>query len=378
MIVFISNFLNHHQFPVADAMYRQTNGEYRFIETIETFGWISKSGYPKYDNIPWLVRAWTSPEKLAEAERLVVESDVVMTNGTDYLHWIKRRLDEGRLTFDVGERWLKRGLLNLLSPRLLKFQYYYHRYFYNKPIYRLNCSGFAAEDMIFMRSFKERMFRWGYFPAVSGVPIDDILSQRKNRFVRIISIARFIPLKHHEHQIELAVRLKNKGMRFSIDMYGSGPEEKKIAAMISKFGLEDYVRLCGNLPNDKLMEELRAHDIMIFTSDRNEGWGAVVNEAMGNGCTLVVSSAIGAVPYLVKDGENGMVYNDGDINDLTDKAQLLIEDKALSQKLARAAYKTITEDWSAEVAASNFIKLVKGINQGNRNIIKEGPCSWDV
>lgn len=31
-IIFISNFLNPHQYPVAKALYKMTDGEYRFVE----------------------------------------------------------------------------------------------------------------------------------------------------------------------------------------------------------------------------------------------------------------------------------------------------------------------------------------------------------
>ena len=55
--------------------------------------------------------------------------------------------------------------------------------------------------------------------------------------------------------------------------------------------------------------------IFIFNSDRYEGWGAVVNEAMNSGCAVLVSHVCGAAPFLVKQNENGRVYEYGNMTE---------------------------------------------------------------
>ena len=46
-----------------------------------------------------------------------------------------------------------------------------------------------------------------------------------------------------------------------------------------------------------------------------EGWGAVLNEAMNSGCACIASHAIGSAGFLIEHGENGFVYRDGDMDD---------------------------------------------------------------
>lgn len=75
----------------------------------------------------------------------------------------------------------------------------------------------------------------------------------------------------------------------------------------------DCVSLIGNMPNDEILALMQKSHIFIFTSDRNEGWGAVLNEAMSNGCAVVASNMIGAAPYLIKQGENGYIFKSGDV-----------------------------------------------------------------
>ena len=77
----------------------------------------------------------------------------------------------------------------------------------------------------------------------------------------------------------------------------------------------------------------------------------MANEAMNSGCALVADHMIGAVPYLVRHGENGLVYGDGRKEQLFGAAERLVRDRALCRELGEAAYRTIVEVWNAESAA---------------------------
>lgn len=79
----------------------------------------------------------------------------------------------------------------------------------------------------------------------------------------------------------------------------------------------------------------------MFTSDFNEGWGAVLNEAMNSGCAILASHAIGAVPYLLKDGENELIYQNDNFDDLMNKVKKLVESKELRRLLGKNAFNSI-------------------------------------
>ena len=70
---------------------------------------------------------------------------------------------------------------------------------------------------------------------------------------------------------------------------------------------------------------------------------------------------IGAVPYLVKNGENGLIYQDGRAEQLFAAAERLVRDRTLCRELGRAAYLTITRCWNAENAAGRLLDLIAGI-----------------
>ena len=72
-------------------------------------------------------------------------------------------------------------------------------------------------------------------------------------------------------------------------------------------------------------------------------WGAVANEAMNSGCALIAGHMIGAVPYLIEDGENGLVYRDGDRKQLFLLAERLVKSRKLCDRLGRNAYRQIND-----------------------------------
>ena len=115
-------------------------------------------------------------------------------------------------------------------------------------------------------------------------------------------------------------------------------------------------------------------DIFTFTSDRNEGWGAVLNEAMSCGCAVVASNKIGAAPFLIKNKVNGILFKSRDQIDFQNKVISLIKDKEKRVKLSNRAYESMVKVWSPKNAVNNFLQLVNSINN-NTNSILQGPCS---
>ena len=193
--------------------------------------------------------------------------------------------------------------------------------------------------------------------------------------------------KHPELPILMAHNLKKRGYNFVLDMFGSGEYEEQSKKLVGKLGVEDVVRFRGTMSNDALMKEMRKHDIFLFTSDCNEGWGAVANECMANGCVLVASDAIGSVPYLVRNGENGMVFMSASaktsfenpdkiaLDDLSGKVAWLLDHKDGMKKMQHKAACTMQELWSPKRAAQNLLKLIDALKNGRESLIEEGPCS---
>lgn len=374
-IVFVSMALNIHQIGVSDELYRLTKGDFWFIETGYGTKGVQKGGESEFASRPFLIRTQDGLSLQSAAFQIIRNADV-MIFGAAPIEYLKERVKTGKLTFMYSERWLKRGLLNLLSPRLLQQQWFYHTHCHGKPVYALCASAYAARDFAKMFSFKGKCFKWGYFTAVPEIDIENIKKMKRSAStVKILWVARFLQLKHPERMLQLASQLRSNHVDFLIDMIGVGPEYDKIASAIPKIGLENHVRLLGQVCNSEVMEAMRTHDIFCFTSDKNEGWGAVLNEAMSNGCCPVSSIETGSTPYLIKDGVNGLSFDLGKKHDLFDKVLWLIKHPEEREKMSIEAYKTIRDVWSPKNAAAQFILLSENLLNDKDNFVADGPCS---
>ncbi len=368
-IIYLSNFFNHHQKAVADKLYELSDGKYLFVET----GVISEEqrllGYHGYE-VPYVVRYSKDNKFLIDKE--IFEAKVVI-HGEAPLQLIKKRIKAGKLTFRDDERRYKSIYKYLKWPI-----YTYNSLFFNK-CYLLCSSAFCARDYNLSGMHLDKCFKWGYFTETVKYVIDNVLSckfsENHDGRVKILWACRIIDWKHPEMAILLAKKLRKAGFDFCIDMIGRGNMSAQIEQMIDKQKLSNVVKMLGAMPPEQVRHNMERADIFISTSDKYEGWGATVNEAMNSACAVVASHAIGSVLFLIDNGVNGLIYRCGDVNDLYDKVSRLMKDKTLRHSLANSAYKTITGLWSAESAAKNLYKLIVALTNGESNPIKEGPCS---
>jgi glycosyltransferase involved in cell wall biosynthesis len=175
--------------------------------------------------------------------------------------------------------------------------------------------------------------------------------------------------------ILLAKRLKDAGYEFEMNMFGIGELYDKMKALCAKLGVGDVVCMRGSVSNEQILNEMREHNIFLFTSDKHEGWGAVLNEAMSSVCAVVASNEIGSVPFLIKDGENGLIFKSKNLDSLYEKVVYLLENKEQIALLGRNAYYTMLNQWSPKNAAKNLLQLIGDLQNGKDTSIVEGPCS---
>lgn len=372
-VVFVSNYYNHHQSSFSAEMIRLTNGNYFFIENEPLSEERKKMGWGE-KNIPSYVKqAYTSIQSRKECVELINSADFVLYENTTK-PLVLERLNAGKLTYLYSERLFKQGYEYWKIPiRWFTWHKLFDKY---KNHYLLCASAYTSADFALELCFRDRAYKWGYFPHFENVEIESILENKNDTTLRILSVSRLIDWKHPEISIKVAKQLADSGVKFQLDIIGNGPLEENLKNMIDEYSLEEDVCLRGPMKPDEVRKYMKKADIYLFTSDFNEGWGAVLNEAMNSGCAIVASHAIGAVPYLLKDGENGLIYQNDNFDDLMNKVKKLVESKELRRLLGKNAFNSIKYTWNAEVAAQRLIELSKDIiEKGVSNRFNFGPCS---
>lgn len=369
-VAFFSSVLNHHQIEFCDKMFDILGEDFIFVSSMEMEEQRIKLKYSQFER-DYELKAYLSEQNKKKADDLFQNADVVLCGGDDKQALCKRLTNE-KITFLYRERLFKHKLTPILYLKYLRrFVKEFWR-FRNKPFYLLCASAYSYSDHKHLGMFVNKAFYWGYFPKVKKYDdIEEIIKLKRS--VSILWVARFIKWKHPEMPIKIAAKLRSNGYKFKLNMIGDGVCRPETEKLIKKYCLEDGVYLLGSMPPEEVRKNMEKSEIFLFTSDRKEGWGAVLNESMNSGCAVVANKAIGSVPYLIKDGENGVIYN-GRTSDLYKKVKYLLENPEKRKEMGRRAYITMTDVWNADYATERFVQVIKAMVE-NRPIplFADGP-----
>lgn len=379
-LVFISNYFNHHQQPVSDRFYElclENGGTYTFIQTEQMEQERIAMGWGEvFQQTPYLQNYWEKPQY---CQTLIDEADAVIFGGTDEECYIQNRLRSGKFMIRYSERLYKTGRYKFVSPRGLRKKFLDHTRYAFANIYLLCSGAYVAGDFRLVLAYPFKKLKYGYFPACKNYDLDCLMRKKASRNekpVELMWAARMIDWKHPEIVIQLAASLKEKGYPFHLTMVGSGVMEKEMQILAKQKNVQDRISFVGSQNPDQVRNLMEQSDIYLATSDRQEGWGAVINEAMNSGCCVIANKAMGAAPYLIEQGKNGYVYRNGNIQEAFSYIENLIRQPQLCQQIGRAAYETIAKEWNAQVAADRLYQFMEeSLSKKNRTIYKTGPLS---
>lgn len=370
---FVSNYINHHQQPLCDAIYEKLGDDFTFVATMPMeqervdMGWDTS-----LSELPYVRKLYDDPA----CEQLIYDSDVVLFGWSEREDIAQKRLNSGKVTLRVSERLYREGTYKAISPRGLIAKYKEHIRYRNAAVFMLCAGAYAAADFHMIHAYPEKLLKWGYFPPFIEYDVDEIDRRLESAGTKqIIWVGRFIPLKHPEFIVKLAERLKEEGEDFHIHMVGDGELFEAIKSEVRE-KVPDEITLHGSLAADEvraLMSECHMH---ISTSNHLEGWGAVINEGMNSGCIEIACEQMGAVPFLIKDNENGLTYPTDVYESMEQDVLRVFRNWHGYTHLGSKAYKTIRDEWNADIAAERLLGLVKALmGEGEFVLPESGPLS---
>lgn len=371
-ILFLSNFYNHHQAFISHKLFDLTGGQYRFIATQRMPAERKKLGY-KEQNEPFVYHYGVGKATPAAVQEWIDSADVVIV-GSAPERLLATRKKNRKLIFRYSEHLLKRGF------QWWKWPVRWFRFHKNNPgkasIYLLCASAYTQKDFKKFGLFRKRAYHWGYFPECKRYESEDALMAEKNP-TEILWCGRFLDWKHPDDALTVAKRLREEGYSFHMNIIGTGNMEIQLIRTAFEQNLDECVTFLGSMSPEEVRSRMEQAGIYLFTSDHKEGWGAVLNEAMNSGCAVVACTAAGSTPCLIRNGKNGMSYSVGDTESLYQHVKYLLDHPEKQNELGRAAYRTVTGIWNADMAAERFLVLSEKILSGEAdpNLFEDGPCS---
>jgi len=364
-ILYASANIYHHMIPLANSIAKNVgiqNFRYAVLKPMEEYR-IKMGLNAKSENQEYIIQVYIDSEKYLEFINWFELSDVVLFSDRSLLNLAKKRINNNKLTFYFSERWWKPniGKWRLLHPKILYFAIQINKLSNNTYFHYLAQGGYAANDIRYISSFKDRIWTWGYFIDVNESEINEL---RKTNF-RILWCGNMLHWKKVDTLIKAFARVINKEPKCHLTILGSGEKQKKLHDLARNTLPPESFEFLPSQPRITVRKYMRQSDIYVLPSTGFEGWGAVVNEAMAEGCAVIASIDAGAPKSIISHMKNGILFKSGNYIELSEKILFLIKNENKLKENQVEGKKTINELWSPEVAAFRFLAVCNSIISRN-------------
>ena len=167
---------------------------------------------------------------------------------------------------------------------------------------------------------------------------------------RVIAVGRYVYQKGFDLLLQAWSKIEKQYPDWQLAIFGDGnrtPYEKQLEALEI-----DNKRCHLNGPTSDIQQEYINSSIFVFSS-RFEGFGMVLVEAMACGLPVVSFDCPCGPKDIVKDGEDGILVENGNIDLLAINLSNLLNSKSLRQSMSKAGQKNaqrfcidhIAEQW---------------------------------
>ncbi|MCG5215352.1 glycosyltransferase [Streptosporangium sp. KLBMP 9127] len=182
-------------------------------------------------------------------------------------------------------------------------------------------------------------------------------SRMDNRIVA--AGGRWVPGKAYDRLLRAFAIVADKRPDWQLRLYGGGPEEKRLRALVSDLYLHNHVYFMGTTPD--LAGEFAKASIVAVTS-RAEVLGMTVIEALGCGVPVVGFDSPRGPGEFVTDDANGVLVPEGagEIEAYADALLSLIDDERRRKSLAAGALRGAAAH-AAPAVAEQWEQLVAGL-----------------
>lgn len=180
-------------------------------------------------------------------------------------------------------------------------------------------------------------------------------------------LARIEPYKGHLHIVEAAQQLKGEGRTLQILVAGVGGYEAELRAEVARRGLEDTVFFLGFQTD--VAPVLSVLDVQLNASYGTETSSLSILEGMSMGLPAIVSS-YGGNPWLIDDGEDGIIFPNRDSQALARAIARLMDEPETLTHMGERAKEIFQARFTGQIFAKNveqvYLDVLKGVPHGTK------------
>lgn len=145
----------------------------------------------------------------------------------------------------------------------------------------------------------------GYTPNVVTIPVGSLATLKHPTSARkpysLITASRLATEKHIDWLVEAVAEARKTIPELTLDIYGKGPEEKKLKDAMERLNCADCVRLCGQQNLDEVYQNYECY----LSGSTSEGFGLTLMEAIGAGLPIIGFDVRYGNQNFIDDAQNG-------------------------------------------------------------------------
>ncbi|MGE5457188.1 MAG: glycosyltransferase [Methanococcaceae archaeon] len=239
-----------------------------------------------------------------------------------------------------------------------------------QPVFRyahiVAVSDYMATKLISAGADASRMsvIRYGIspekFPFIKRDPVH--IKYKENRTINFLQLSNFNEKKGHKYTVLAFNELIKKQSNCTLTLAGDGELRSEIEGLSASLGIRDKVFFPGNVKPEAVKTFMAEADVFLHhsltaSSGDQEGIPNVIIEAMATGLP-VISTFHAGIPELIKDGYNGFLVEEKDIDSYTRK---MIEIIKIENNFASLASNTVFQDFNLITQACKLKELYKSL-----------------
>lgn len=209
---------------------------------------------------------------------------------------------------------------------------------------------------------KCRLFRFGVDTEMFHPPVE---ARPPSTEVRLLFVGSLIVRKGLQELLEALA--EPTFSRVKLIVVGEGTYGPDLEAMSERLGLADRVEWKGILPPAEVARLMRSVDLLCLPSHM-EGRPNVVNEAMASGLP-VISTRIGGIPDMVREGESALLFTPGNVDELRQCLHPLVSDSERRSRMGQAGHDFVIDSGTSwDSTAEEFDKLFSELSRGSVSV----------
>lgn len=166
--------------------------------------------------------------------------------------------------------------------------------------------------------------------------------------IRLINVARLAAVKAHDLLLRSARTLRDEGYEITVTIIGDGPRRSELHQLLLDLDLADVVTFEGQRSRAEIADALRASHVFVLPSI-TENLPVAAIEAMASGLP-VVATAVGGLPEMVIEGEDGHLVPPGDEQTWTATLRSVLDGESFDRiAIARRAHARYSFQHASEI-----------------------------